>query len=331
MVERLVIIGSGPAAWTAAIYAARANLRPLVFEGAASHENYLAGTLPLGQLNLTKDVENFPGFPGGIDGGSLMAAMRAQAERFGVRVLARDIVDVSVASRPFCLTDSAGDAVRASAIIVATGAAAKYLGLPSEGRFRNRGVSACAVCDGGLPRFRGRPVIVVGGGDSACEEALYLAKFASVVHLVHRGAKLRASAIMAQRLLANPKIRTIWNSVVTEVLGSDAEAGMAAVRLRESTTGTGTHLEATGLFVAIGHAPKTDFLKGQLATDPTTGHIVLEPPLRSNAFARTRTSIEGIFAAGDVADAHYRQAITAAASGCMAALDAERWLSLVET
>jgi thioredoxin reductase (NADPH) len=327
MPEKLAIIGSGPAAWTAANYAARANLDPLVFEGAASEENHRAGSLPLGQLNLTTHVENYPGFADGVDGATLMQAMRSQAKRFGTRVVTRDIVDIQTAVRPFTLRDDAGEIVKAQAIIIATGASARYLGLPSEQRFRNHGVSACAVCDSKLPRFENQPVIVVGGGDSACEEALYLSKFASVVYIVHRRDHLRASKIMTQRALRHPKIAPIWNSVVTEVLG-DERQGVTGVTLRDMTSPSQSRdLPATGLFLAIGHAPKTDFLHGRLATDPRTGHLSLQPPSERNGFARTLTSVTGIFAAGDVADPIYRQAITAAASGCMAALDAERWLA----
>jgi thioredoxin reductase (NADPH) len=326
MTEKLIVIGSGPAAWTAAIYAARADLRPLVFEGAASNANYLAGTLPLGQLNLTTEVENFPGFADGVDGHRLVAAMRAQAVRFGTRVLTRDVADLRVDARPLALTDSEGGVTHAHAVAVATGASARYLGLPTEGRFRNRGVSACAVCDGPLPRFAGRPAVVVGGGDSACEEALYLARFASVVHLVHRRDRLRASRVMADRVLAHPGVRPQWDAIVTEVLGDD-EHGVTGVRLADVRSGAARDLEAAGLFVAIGHVPATGFLGGRLATVPPTGHLLLEPPSEANGHARTRTSAAGVFAAGDVADPHYRQAITAAASGCMAALDAERWLA----
>jgi thioredoxin reductase (NADPH) len=258
-----------------------------------------------------------------------MEAMRAQAARFGTRIVTRDVVDVGV-ERPFAVTDSDGDVVRAEAVIVATGAAAKYLGLPSEERFRNRGVSACAVCDGNLPRFGGRPAVVVGGGDSACEEAVYLAKFASVVHLVHRGDRLRASKIMAERALHHPRVRPVWKTVVGEVLGNDEE-GVMGVRLRDVASGAVRNVEAAGMFLAIGHMPKVEFLKGRLATHAATGHLLMESPSAANSFARTRTSVEGIFAAGDVTDAVYKQAITAAASGCMAALDAERWLAASET
>jgi thioredoxin reductase (NADPH) len=330
MLETLVIIGSGPAAWTAAIYAARANLNPLVFEGAVSHANYSSGTLPLGQLNLTTEVENFPGFPDGVDGGRLMVAMRTQAERFGARILTRDVIDIRAADRPFTLSDSSGDSFHTRAVIVATGASARYLGLPSEERFRNRGVSACAVCDGNLPRFYGHPVVVVGGGDSACEEAVYLSKFASEIHLVHRGGRLRASSIMAERALSHPKIRPSWNAVVDEVFGRD-DQGVSGVRLRDVITGDVRDVEAGGLFLAIGHTPNVAFLKGQLAMDPVSERLLLDAPSLANGFAHTRTSVEGIFAAGDVADATYRQAITAAASGCMATLDAERWLATNET
>ena len=318
-VEKLVIIGSGPAGWTAAIYAARANLNPVVYEGAISEENRLRGTLPLGQLNLTTEVENFPGFPEGVLGPELMMRCRQQAERFGTRVVTEDIADVDLSQRPFTLTDSCGKTFRAHTVIIATGASANYLGLESEERYKNFGVSACAVCDGALPRFRNQPLVVVGGGDSAAEEASYLTKFASKVYLVHRRDKLRASPIMAERVLANPKVEPTWHSVVEEVLG-DAERGVTAVRLKNIQSGAGRTVETSGMFAAIGHTPNTKFLKGQLETDEK-GFIVLKDPFR------TTTSVEGVFAAGDVADPMYKQAITAAGMGCKAALDAERWLA----
>jgi len=318
-VEKLVIIGSGPAGWTAAIYAARANLSPLVYEGAISEENRLLGTLPLGQLNLTTEVENYPGFPRGIMGPDLMIAMREQAERYGSRIITEDIVSADLSQRPFLLTDSTGATVQAHSIILSTGASANYLGLESENKFKNMGVSACAVCDGALPRFRNKPLIVVGGGDSACEEGTYLTKFASAVHLIHRRDKLRASPVMADRLLSHTKVKPVWNSAVEEVLGDD-ERGMTAVRIRNLKTGARHTIESPGMFVAIGHTPNTRFLNGQLKTDDK-GFIILSDP------ARSTTAIEGVFAAGDVCDPIYKQAVTAAGSGCKAALDAERWLA----
>ncbi len=227
MVEKIVIIGSGPAAWTCAIYAGRANLNPIVYEGAITEDNRLRGTLPLGQLNLTTEVENFPGFPAGVMGPDLMAAMREQAVRVGTRIITEDILSADLGKRPFVLKDSTNEIISAQAIVIATGASANYLGLESESKFKNHGVSACAVCDGALPRFRGRPLVVVGGGDSACEEGHYLTKFASTVHLIYRKGrdKMRASPIMAQRLLSHPKVKPVWNSVVEEVLG-DGERGM---------------------------------------------------------------------------------------------------------
>jgi len=323
--HRVVIIGSGPAGWTAAIYAARANLNPLVYEGALTQENHLRGTLPLGQLNLTTEVENFPGFPSGVMGPALMMAMKEQAERVGTKVVTEDIVDVDLSRRPFVLKDSAENTVRAESLIIATGASANYLGLDSESHFKNRGVSACAVCDGALHRFRNQPLLVVGGGDSACEEGNYLTKFASVVHLVYRKGRdqMRASPIMAERLLANPKVRPVWNSVVDEVIGDD-ERGVTGVRVKNQATGETQTIDAAGMFVAIGHTPNTSFLRGQLETDPQ-GFLVLRDP------ARTTTSVEGVFAAGDVADPIYKQAITAAGMGCKAALDAERWLEAQES
>jgi len=317
--EKIVIIGSGPAALTCAIYAARANLQPVIYEGALSEENRLRGTLPLGQLNLTTEVENFPGFPDGILGPELMEQMRKQAERFGTRIITEDIVSVDLSKRPFKLSDSAGSHVFAHALVIATGASANYLGLESEEKFKNFGVSACAVCDGALPRFRNKPLVVVGGGDSAAEEANYLTKFASVVQLVHRRDKLRASPIMAQRLLDNPKIRPVWNHAVQEVHGNEA-SGVTHVTVKNVHDNSDTKLEAAGVFVAIGHTPNTKFLKGQLKLDDK-GFIHLTEP------HRTLTSVEGVYAAGDVADPMYKQAITAAGMGCKAALDAERWLA----
>jgi thioredoxin reductase (NADPH) len=318
-IQRLVIIGSGPAGWTAAIYAARANLSPVIYEGAISEENRLRGTLPLGQLNLTTEVENFPGFPRGILGPELMIAMREQSERYGARIVTEDIVSVELGKRPFALKDSTGQTIHAHSVIISTGASANYLGLESENKFKNMGVSACAVCDGALPRFRNKPLIVVGGGDSACEEGTYLTKFASTVHLIHRRDKLRASTVMADRLLSNTKVKPVWNSAVEEVIGDD-ERGMTAVRIKNLKTGAEHTIQAPGMFVAIGHTPNTRFLNGQLKTDDK-GFILLSDP------ARSTTEIEGVFAAGDVCDPIYKQAITAAGSGCKAALDAERWLA----
>jgi thioredoxin reductase (NADPH) len=348
MAEKVVIIGSGPAGWTAAIYAARADLFPLVYEGAVTAENQANGTLPLGQLNLTTEVENFPGFPAGntldylrtalppdrqpfwvqdglpqpnhgINGPELMQLMRQQAVNFGTRVVTDDIVKVNFGRRPFVLSARGGETVEALTVIVATGARANYLGLPSEHAFKNRGVSACAVCDGALPRFRNKPLAVIGGGDSALEEAMYLTKFASAVHLVHRRTELRASKIMRDRALANAKIRPRWNRVVEEVVGSD-RAGVTGVRLRSTVDGQHEDLDVSGMFLGIGHTPNTAFLEGQLElTDKV--YIKLTSP------GRTYTSVPGVFAAGDVADDYYRQAVTAAGSGCMAALDAERWLA----
>lgn len=319
MVEKLVIIGSGPAGWACSIYAARANLAPVLYEGAISEENRLKGTLPLGQLNLTTEVENFPGFPEGILGPELMMSMRQQAERFGTRIVTEDVVRVDLSKRPFVLEDTAGQVTQTHAIVIATGASANYLGLESEGVYKNRGVSACAVCDGALPRFRNQPVIVVGGGDSACEEANYLTKFASKVYIVHRRDQFRASRIMAERTLKNPKIEPVWNSVVEEVLGDDS-TGMHSARLADMVTKNKRVVQATGMFVAIGHTPNVKFLDGQLALDEK-GFIKLPEPFR------TFTSVEGVFAAGDVADPVYKQAITAAGMGCKAALDAERYLA----
>ena len=321
MSEKLVIIGSGPAGWTCAIYAGRANLRPVVYEGSYA----ISGMGPLGQLAGTTEVENFPGFPSGILGPDLMMGMKEQAERVGTRVISDVITAVDFSSRPFRLTDSEGGVVEADSVVVASGASANYIGLESEHKFKNRGVSACAVCDGALPRFRNKPVVVVGGGDSACEEAMHLAKFASVVYLVYRKDRqgMRASPIMADRLLANAKVKPMWNTVVEEVLG-EAEIGMTGLRVKNLKTGDTQTVDALGMFVAIGHTPNTKFLDGQVKTNKE-GFIVLSDP------ARSLTSVEGVFAAGDVADPTYKQAITAAGMGCKAALDAERWLETQET
>ena len=342
--EQVIIIGSGPAAWAAAIYSARASLKPVVFEGAITEENRLAGTLPLGQLALTTEVENYPGYPAGdltayldsavtadqrrlmaphnkegVSGPELMELMRQQAINFGTRVITDDIVDVDFAVRPFRLIASDDSVHQSHAVIVATGARANYLGLPSEETYKNRGVSACAVCDGALPRFRNKPLAVIGGGDSAVEEADYLTKFASRVFLVHRRDQLRASRIMADRAQNHPKIEILWNRTLAEVLGNDHD-GVTGVRLQSTAGEPDLEKEVTGLFLAIGHTPNVAFLKGKLA-------LTEKNYIQWTAAARTYTSVEGVFAAGDVADDYYRQAITAAGSGCMAALDAERWLA----
>jgi len=313
-IEDVVIIGSGPAGWTAAVYAARARLEPLVFEGAPSRE-----MIPGGQLMFTTEVENFPGFPQGIDGQALMMEMKVQAERFGTRVITDDVVEVDPTSRPFRLRTAEGETHWARAVIVATGARANWLGLDNELKLAQTGggVSACAVCDGALPAFRDQVVAVVGGGDSAMEEALYLTKFAREVVLIHRRDSLRASPIMAERLLAHPKARVEWNTVVTDVLGDDFITGL---RLQDTLSGEERTLEVGGLFLAIGHTPNTRFLNGILEVDEA-GYVIPRSP------GRTATSVEGIFAAGDVVDSYYRQAITAAGSGCMAALEAERFLA----
>ena len=342
--ENVVIIGSGPAGWSAATYAARAQLEPLVFEGAITEQNRMAGTLPLGQLALTSEVENYAGFAAGnlgayldsalpperrlmmppheghgVTGPELMELMRQQATNFGTRIITDDIVRVDFSSHPFKLFRADGGVVEATCVIVASGAKANWLGLPSEEVFKNRGVSACAVCDGALPRFRNKPLVVVGGGDSAVEEATYLTKFASTVHLVHRRSELRASRIMAQRAIDNPKVEIHFDSELAEVLGDDAH-GVTGVRLESTTGGPAKTLDVAGVFMAIGHTPNTAFLEGQLELTEKK-YVVWKKHFRTN------TSVEGVFAAGDVADDYYRQAISAAGTGCMAALDAERWLA----
>jgi thioredoxin reductase (NADPH) len=320
-VERVLIIGSGPAGWTAAIYAARANLNPLVLAGGGPDRHHMPG----GQLMYTSDVENFPGFVHGIGGPKLMEVLQAQAERVGARTKMHTVNRVDLSSRPFkvwhesAITGDEETLTLAHTLIISTGAAANYLGLPSEARFENNGVSACAVCDGNLPRFKDRPLVVVGGGDSAAEEATYLTKFASKVHLVHRREALRASKVMAQRALTNPKITPEWNSVVTEVVGDDAQ-GVTGVKVKNIQTDETRTIPCSGMFAAIGHTPNTKFLAGQLQLNDK-GYIILKDGFR------TTTSVEGVFAAGDCADAMYRQAITAAGMGCKAALDAERHLA----
>ena len=305
--RNIVIIGSGPAGLTAAIYAARANLSPLLIEGWQSG----------GQLTTTTEVENYPGFSKGIMGPELMKEMRGQAERFGTEFLTGDVSAVDLSQRPFRLTIDGEQIVEAEALILATGASALQIGLTNEHRLIGHGVSTCATCDGYF--FRGQDLVVVGGGDSALEEATFLTKFARTVTVVHRRDKLRASKIMQDRAMKNEKISFAWNSVVEDILGQDVVTG---VRLKNIVTGTSTDLACAGVFVAIGHRPNTDLFKGQLAMDEK-GYLLTSQG--------TATSVAGVFAAGDVQDTKYRQAITAAGSGCMAAIDAERFLESRET
>lgn len=307
--ENLVIIGSGPAAHTAAIYAGRAKLNPLVYEGL-----FAGGVAAGGQLTTTTEVENYPGFPEGIMGPELMERMRLQSIHCGARIETLTVDKVDLSQRPFKVIAD-GKIIETQALIIATGATAKRLNLPGEERLWQKGISACAVCDGALPIFRNKPLIVIGGGDSAVEESTYLTKYASKVHVVHRRDHLRASQVMQDRLLNNPKVQMVWDSIVTEVLGDQK---VNAVRIKNLKSGEERTLEAGGLFYAIGHQPNTAFLEGQLELDET-GYIKTKP-------GTTRTTVEGVFACGDVQDKTYRQAVTAAGTGCMAALDAERWL-----
>jgi thioredoxin reductase (NADPH) len=307
--ENLVIVGSGPAGYTAAIYAARANLNPLLITG------FQDGGIPGGQLMTTTHVENFPGFPDGILGPDLMDRMKAQALRWGTRLVEADAEAIDLSQRPYRIT-AEGQVIETQAVILATGASANRLGLPSEAQFWSKGISACAICDGATPQFRGEAVAVVGGGDSACEEAVYLTKYGSHVHLIVRTDKLRASGAMADRVLANPNITVHWNRQVADASGSD---WLEAITLRDSATGSTEELPVKGLFYAIGHTPNTRLVAGQLELD-AKGYLVTQP-------GRPETSQEGVYAAGDVADAEWRQGITAAGSGCQAALAAERWLS----
>lgn len=348
MAEKVVIIGSGPAGWAAAIYAARANLSPLLFEGTVKDE-----MIPLGQLAYTTEVENYPGFPFGnihdfvksavdddrhwnlpeppdhqkdgqfhyaVQGLELMELMKQQALNFDTRVVEEDIVDIDISSRPFKVIPAKGDPIETHTIIIATGARANYLGLESEEKYKNKGVSACAVCDGALPLFHNKPLAVIGAGDSAVEEAAYLANLnsAAKIYMVVRRDEMRASKIMQDRAKNHPKIEIIWNSVVDEVLGDGKLVN--GLRLKNVQDDSIRELEVKGMFVAIGHTPNTAFLGGKVEMN-AKGYIQWSKPFRTN------TSVEGVFAAGDVADDYYRQAITSAGTGCMAALDVERWLT----
>ena len=301
-IEQVIIIGSGPAGLTAALYAARANLSPLMIEG------YESG----GQLMTTTEVENYPGFVHGVQGPELMSTMRSQVERFGTRFVTRNVTKVDFSSRPFKIWVES-ELYQAHAVIISTGATAKYLGLENEKRLIGRGVSACATCDGAF--FKNQPVAVIGGGDTAMEEANFLTRFASKVYVIHRRNEFRASKIMADRVLKNPKVEVIWNTEMTDVLG---EKGVNGLKLRNTETGKESTLNVEGVFVAIGHKPNTDLFKGILDLNEV-GYILTKDK-------STYTSVEGVFAAGDVQDPIYRQAITAAGTGCMAAIDAERWL-----
>ncbi|ODR96924.1 thioredoxin reductase [Methyloceanibacter stevinii] len=308
--EKLIIIGAGPAGYTAAIYAARAMLKPLLIEGIQ----------PGGQMTITTDVENYPGFADVIQGPWLMEQMRAQAEHVGTEIISDMVVEADLSQRPFRLKGDSGEEYTADALIIATGAKARWLGLPSEDKFQGFGVSACATCDGFF--YRGKNVIVVGGGNTAVEEALYLANLADKVTLVHRRDELRAEKILQERLFKNPKIDVLWDHNLVEVLGADDPLGVTHAKLANVRPGDETTTEIDGIFIAIGHSPQTELFKGQLELK-TGGYIQTAP-------GSTETSVEGVFAAGDVTDDVYRQAVTAAGMGCMAALDVERYLASVE-
>jgi thioredoxin reductase (NADPH) len=316
-IHKVVIIGSGPAGWTAAIYAARAHLSPVMYTGTPRQDP--GPVLPGGQLMLTTDVENYPGFPKGVRGPELMDLFKAQGERFETKIIEEDILRCDFSTKPFTLHPGAGDPVKAHTVIIATGAQANWLGLPNEMRLASLGggVSACAVCDGALPVFRGQELAVVGGGDTAMEEATYLTKFASAVHVVHRRDSFRASKIMQRRYLSRPNAKVIWNKAVVDVVGKDTIEG---VLLEDTVTGEKSTLPVKGLFIAIGHTPATKFLKDSGIHMNDKGYIHLHS-------RHSATNIPGVFAAGDVADSEYRQAVTAAGMGCQAALDAERWLA----
>jgi thioredoxin reductase (NADPH) len=308
-VKNVVIIGSGPAGHTAAIYAARANLSPFMYEG------YVMGGSAGGQLTTTTDVENYPGFPEGIDGPELMQLFRKQAERFGTGMVQQDVVEVDFSKRPFRIKSDETE-VLANSVIISTGATAKRMGVPNEEKMWNNGMSACAVCDGALPMFRNQPLMVIGGGDTAVEEGTFLTKFGSKVYMVHRRDELRASKIMQERALKNEKLEIVWDTVFEDALGKDYVTG---AKIKNVKTNEVTEVEVAGIFYAIGHTPNTSVFKDQLDLDDK-GYITLKPGTQE-------TSVEGIFAAGDVHDQKYRQAITAAGTGCAAALEAERWLA----
>ncbi len=307
---KLIILGSGPAGYTAAIYAARAMLKPVVIQG----------NQPGGQMTITTDVENYPGFAEVVQGPWLMEQMRAQAEHVGTEFIMDHIVKVELRRRPFRLHGDSGDIYTCDALVIATGAQARWLGLPSEEQFKGYGVSACATCDGFF--FKGKRVVVVGGGNTAVEEALFLTNFAEKVIVVHRRDSFRAERIMQDRLFKNPKVEVVWNSVLDEVVGTDDPRKVTGVKLRNVTTGDISTLDADGVFVAIGHFPATELFKDQLEMKPS-GYLITEPD-------STRTSIPGVFAAGDVKDEVFRQAVTAAGMGCMGALEAERYLAKLE-
>ena len=309
-VENLVIIGSGPAGYTAAIYAGRANLKPVVYEG------FEAGGLPGGQLMTTTEVENFPGFPAGITGPQLMDKMKAQAERWGAELYTEDVILVDLSQRPFTVRSSERE-FKTNSIVIATGATAKRLGLPSEDIFWSRGISACAICDGATPIFHGAELAVIGAGDSAAEEAIYLTKYGDTVNLLVRSDKMRASKAMQDRVLSNSKIKVHWNTEAVDIFGD--ENHMQGIKVRNNKTGEESNLAAKGLFYAIGHTPNTSLFKGQLDLDDV-GYVVTKA-------SSVETSLEGVYAVGDVQDHEFRQAITAAGSGCMGAMLAERWLS----
>ncbi len=308
-IKNVVIVGSGPAGHTAAIYSARANLSPFMFEG------YVMGGSAGGQLTTTTDVENYPGFPEGVEGPELMQLFRKQSERFGTEMVQEDVISADFSKRPFVLK-SENREVKAHSVIISTGATAKRMGVPNEEKMWNNGMSACAVCDGALPMFRSQPLMVIGGGDTAVEEATYLAKFGSVVYLVHRRDQLRASKIMQERALKHPKLEILWDTVLEDAIGEDYLTG---ARLKNVKTHEVREMEVAGLFYAIGHTPNTSIFNGQLDLDDA-GYINLK-------LGTQETNIEGVFAAGDVHDHKYRQAVTAAGTGCAASLEAERWLA----
>ncbi len=308
-VKELVIIGSGPAGHTAAIYAARANLRPFMFEG------YVTGGPAGGQLTTTTEVENFPGFPEAVEGPELMRLFRKQSARFGTEMVGEDVSEVDFSKRLFTVKSESRE-VKTKAVIIATGATARRMGVPNEEKMWNNGISACAVCDGALPFFRNQPLMVIGGGDTAVEEATYLTKFGSVVYLVHRRDELRASKIMQKRALENEKIEIMWNTVLEDAVGEQFVTGAQVKNVKSMEV---KEIPVAGIFYAIGHTPNTQAFKGQIDLDES-GYIKVKEGTQE-------TSVEGVFAAGDVQDHKYRQAVTAAGSGCAAALEAERWLA----